>query len=312
VTHGRPAGAGADHHGFGHRLWLAAKRLAGLPFFFICLAGMFVPGNDIWGWLYPILLGIPLAVLLWRGRAAMTREFTLWALYILVFAAYVGLRRGADDLWGGWAFTTYPVAIDRVLGLGQLPTHLLQRFHVPGSAHWWDWLAILTHLSYYIAPALVAVILLWRRPERFPRYIIGLMWLFGFSLAGALILPTVPPWLAAGRGDIAPVARVLHEVYYGMSPRIWEAGANVAAGNDVAAMPSLHAAAAFMVGVGLWPLRGGKVIGIAFGLMMALSLIYLGEHYLIDILVGGGTTWLAWRLAGRSVRGPETDARPPA
>ena len=59
-------------------------------------------------------------------------------------------------------------------------------------------------------------------------------------------------------------------------------------GNDVAAVPSLHAGYTMLICLFLWPRlnRRWRPLLVAYPIGMALSLIYLGEHYLIDILLG--------------------------
>ena len=70
--------------------------------------------------------------------------------------------------------------------------------------------------------------------------------------------------------------------------------------NPVAAMPSLHAAipmmlALFFWGTARWWLR---VILAAYALAMAVTLVYTGEHYVIDVLVG----WVYAAVAVLAVR----------
>ena len=59
-------------------------------------------------------------------------------------------------------------------------------------------------------------------------------------------------------------------------------------GNDVAAVPSLHAAFTMLICLFLWPRvsRRWRPLLVAYPIGMGLSLIYLGEHYLIDVLLG--------------------------
>ena len=60
-------------------------------------------------------------------------------------------------------------------------------------------------------------------------------------------------------------------------------------------MPSLHFAASFVVVIiGLrlhaWRLTAGALL---YSVLLAFALIYLGEHYFVDILVGGLTALAA-------------------
>ncbi|TMB74013.1 MAG: phosphatase PAP2 family protein, partial [Chloroflexi bacterium] len=87
--------------------------------------------------------------------------------------------------------------------------------------------------------------------------------------------------------------------------------------NRFAAFPSLHAAFPALAAVYAWPRYRGLSVGlVAWTAAVALSIVYLGEHYVIDaldgflyvaaatILVEGFTRWRARRAS--------TPARPSA
>jgi len=56
----------------------------------------------------------------------------------------------------------------------------------------------------------------------------------------------------------------------------------------VAAVPSLHTAFALLIAVTLWPLapRGLRPLLALYPLAMALTLVYTGEHFVFDVLLG--------------------------
>jgi membrane-associated phospholipid phosphatase len=68
--------------------------------------------------------------------------------------------------------------------------------------------------------------------------------------------------------------------------------------NPVAAMPSLHAAIPMMLLLFFWrelQIRGRALLAVYAGLM-AVTLVYTGEHYVIDVLLG-------WTYAALTVFG---------
>ena len=69
-------------------------------------------------------------------------------------------------------------------------------------------------------------------------------------------------------------------------------------------MPSLHAGAALLVALFLWPSvsRVVRAALVAYAVAMALTLVYTGEHYVVDILAG----WAVAALGGprRHYRSP--------
>ncbi len=77
-------------------------------------------------------------------------------------------------------------------------------------------------------------------------------------------------------------------------------------------MPSLHAAFSLLIAITVWPRKRKwlRPLVAAYPLLMAFSLIYAGEHYLSDILLGWAYTlvavfaaraltrrWHAWRAS---------------
>jgi membrane-associated phospholipid phosphatase len=109
-------------------------------------------------------------------------------------------------------------------------------------------------------------------------------------------IPTAPPWWAAQHGRLedgqGPLARRMMleygEQFWGER---WDALFELLGGNPLAAMPSLHfatsvTAARLMSEVG--PVSGA--IGWGYALILGLALVYLGEHYAIDLIAGFALT----------------------
>ena len=82
-------------------------------------------------------------------------------------------------------------------------------------------------------------------------------------------------------------------------------------------MPSLHAGSAMLVALFLWPMASTlwRVVLLGYVLLMALALIYTGEHYAVDVVAGwltagaGAAAAVAVRAAGR--RTGRSDERVP-
>jgi membrane-associated phospholipid phosphatase len=73
---------------------------------------------------------------------------------------------------------------------------------------------------------------------------------------------------------------------------------SVFGGNPLAAMPSLHFATSLMAALLLaevGPLAGS--LGAGYALTLGFALVYLGEHYVVDLLAGGALALLVRRLA---------------
>lgn len=263
----------------------------------LALVLLLLPSNRLWGPAYWFLFGLPLLFAAFRSRD--DEAFLAWACYALSFVIFIGIRAAADDLGMPLQYE-YPIVVDRLLGLGVVPTIRLQGMaYDPGRRDLVSLLAVGVHLTYYLAPPLAGVVL-WRlAPQRFLRYAAALSICYLLGAAVHILLPTAPPWYAALDGRLPAVHRIVYDLVNGMSPSFYSYGYKVAGGNEVAAMPSLHYAAAHLIALGLWPWRAGRIAGGAYALAMAFSLTYLGEHYLVDAAAGGVVALLAWWLAAR-------------
>jgi hypothetical protein len=111
------------------------------------------------------------------------------------------------------------------------------------------------------------------------------------GLATYVLYPAAPPWLAAKHGVIEPVARISNAGWEVLGlPR---AGAlleqSQAQVNLVAAVPSLHTGFAVLTCLFLLPLarptwqRAGLI---GYAVLMPVVLVWSGEHYVLDTLLG--------------------------
>jgi len=191
----------------------------------------------------------------------------------------------------------YPIAADRVLGLGTLPTLRLQRtFATPARVNRFERVLVLCHWVWFLVPHGSLVFILWRRPEKFPAAAARMYAVFDLGAIFYWAIPTAPPWWAAAQGRLeggeeVQIRRMMIEygpVFWG---DLWEPLYSFLGGNPLAAMPSLHFATSLM-GAHLLsevgPVPGA--IGWGYAGMLGLALVYLGEHYLVDLVAGAALT----------------------
>lgn len=276
----------------GMRTWVKAALLV------LALVMVFMPRNRVSPFAYPLLFGVPLVYA--ASRRDAERAFLLWTTYAISFATFVVLRRLADEAGMPWLHG-YVIDIDRVLGLGTIPTVIFQRlWYAPATPTLLDALTVGLHLSYYVVPPLAAMVLWTFDRAVFERYLVAIPATYLVSLLVHFALPTVPPWMAGEQGHIEPVARVLYDRINTAWPKFYAFGHLLAGGNDVAAMPSLHMATAFLVALAFSRLgRTAGVLAALYALGMGFSLVYTGEHYAADLLGGILIAWLCWRAAPR-------------
>jgi hypothetical protein len=157
-----------------------------------------------------------------------------------------------------------------------------------------------------------------RRRGRFDRAAVMTYAVFDVGAMVYWILPTAPPWYAAahaGRGghfngrllpapasdggtrDIA-VRRMMVEYGEFFWKDGWGPLYSVLGGNPLAAMPSLHFATSMMAAQLLsetGPVAGGLAWG--YTATLGFALVYLGEHYVVDLLAGAALTTAVRRSA---------------
>ena len=187
----------------------------------------------------------------------------------------------------------YPVKVDRVLGLGVLPTLRLQRrLSTPGRISRLDVVLIWVHWLWFLIPHSVLAWILARHRERFARAAVLTYGVFDVGLIGYWAVPTAPPWYAAAHGRLdADGLPALRRMMYEHGEDFWKGGwqplYGFLGGNPLAAMPSLHFATSVMAAHLLSELGPVEsAVGWSYALMLGFALVYLGEHYTIDLVAG--------------------------
>ncbi len=173
---------------------------------------------------------------------------------------------------------------------GAVPSVWLQERLVDGSPQWFDAIAALVYVTHFLSiPIVTAVAWFWLR-DRFKAWLGALLVFTVLGVSGYVVYPAVPPWLASEQGDIGTVDRISNLGWQWL--HLDWVGTLTSAGQDgsipVAAMPSLHAGAALLVALFLWPIAGTvwRAVLAAYVLAMAVTLVYTGEHYVVDVLAG--------------------------
>jgi hypothetical protein len=237
---------------------------------------------------------VALCVAMPRSR---TRDVAMCALQMYAYTVTYKMPNDDPEALERRVHLDYPWRIDKVLGAGELPNIRLQRwFSSPGRIRRRDQILVWSHWLWFLFPHGTVAYVLLRHPDRFPRTAALTYAVFDIGLIGYWALPTAPPWFASlhGRlgesGDIA-VRRMMVEHGEAFWKDGWEPLYSVLGGNPLAAMPSLHFATSVMAAHLLT--EAGAVegaIGWTYALTLGFALVYLGEHYLADLLAGVALT----------------------
>jgi membrane-associated phospholipid phosphatase len=235
-----------------------------------------------------------------RVRSLATCGLQMWAY----LAAYE-IPYDDPEALAARVHIDYPVTIDRVLGAGKIPSERLQRlFARPGRIRPYERVLVWSHWVWFFVPHGTVVYVLAKHPEKFPS---AAARIYGVFDAGAIVywlFPTAPPWYAAKHGrfgdqGVLPVRRMMLEYGEEFWGERWGELYDVLGGNPLAAMPSLHFATSLMAARVLsetGPIAGA--IGYAYAGTLGLALVYLGEHYAIDLIAGAALTEGVRRAAG--------------
>lgn len=230
----------------------------------------------------------PLALVVLAPRSK-ARDAALFALQMWMFTIVHELPYDDPERLRRRLHVRYPIAIDRVLGAGELPNVRLQRaFARPGEVTRLDRVLAAVHWAWFMEPHLVLTWILFRRNDRFARAAWQMAAAYNAGCAIYFALPTAPPWWAAEEGYIAkPVRRLMVEVGEGTWGRAWPALYASLGGNPWAAMPSLHFGSSVLAAILLsetGALPGA--LGWSYALTLGFALVYLGEHYAVDLIAG--------------------------
>jgi hypothetical protein len=231
-----------------------------------------------------------LCVLVPRTRA---RDTAACALQMWAYLATYKTPNDDPEALERRVKVAYPVRADRFIGLGTTPTLRLQRaLGRPGRFRRWEKALVWSHWLWFAFPHGTVAYLLLRHPERFARGAAQIYATFDLGLIGYWAVPTAPPWYAAKEGlmddGLTPELRRMM-VEYG--EEFWGSGwgplYGFLGGNPLAAMPSLHFATAVMAAHQL--AEAGLVagaVGWAYAATLGVALVYLGEHYVVDLAAG--------------------------
>ena len=225
---------------------------------------------------YLLLLLVPVALL--SGRLhAFVRD---WVPFVALFLGYEAM----------WGIAPNSGIAPHVGGMVRAETALFGGVD-PGA--WlqarlgsWHWLVIactVIYFCHFAFPIAVGMVLWLVDRTKFLRYVVALMGMSFAAFVIFLLVPTAPPWLAHNERLLPGVSNLINgAVPSAISPyfRLLDA-------NPVAAFPSLHGAYPLLGALALWTVsRRAGVLTLLWCGAVWFSVVYLGQHYIIDVLGG--------------------------
>ena len=234
-----------------------------------------------------VWLGLGMAAYSLDGRR-MLRD---WLPLVAVILSYDLLRGVADGLISK-AHETPQIRAEAFLFGRPVPTVRLQEhlWHGPDDLRWWDYATWFMHLTHFFVTFIAAAAIWVFVRDKFLPYARMIIVLSLTGFATYALYPAVPPWMAAQHGNLGESNRMIgpiwHHIPFTHAGAVFEHGKGYA--NDVAAMPSLHAAFALLFSLYVWRLvpRWWRPLLVVYPAAMSFALVYSGEHYLVDCVVG--------------------------
>jgi len=282
-----------------------ALYIAGALAFFVWRGQSFRPDN----WALFLLVG---AILLGRVGPFL-RD---WIPFVLLVFGYEFLRGVAGEFVTGGgtvgdrAREELPnvrveslVEFDVALMFGREPVSTLQGWlYTPGDPRWWDYLALVVYSMHFALPCIFAFLLWVTRKERFWLFTIAFCLMTYSAFAFFLLYPAAPPWLANSWGVVGgigwPTRSVTESIGYDPvrsldTVSIWQN----ASPHPVAAMPSLHAGFPWLVLLfAVRYFRWWGLLALPYNVALWFSVVYLANHWVVDILAGMAWATLAFVL----------------
>lgn len=259
-------------------LFIVRCIVLGLVFFLLVTKRTFLTPDT----LFLILLAV--ALVFGQARAFVYRFLPFVAL-LLVYDSFRGI---ADDL-NTFVHFTEMIDADRWLFAGQLPTAVLQEWWWHGAVQWYDFYFYFLYTMHFVVPILLAV-LIWRLKDAlYWPYVAGLVILSFGAFITYVAFPAAPPWMASDLGYIEPIHRISSDIWHAMGIQDFSTVYNNLSPNKVAAVPSLHAAYPvffLLFAAKLFTWRKVWWLSI-YPASVWLGIVYLGEHYVVDALLGG-------------------------
>jgi hypothetical protein len=258
----------------------------------------------MFGWLWTATIAWR-SHLPWRTHLGFVRDWAPIVLFLVGYNLSRGFAKTADPY-----VTELIVADERMFAWltgGPVPTVWLQEhLYDPDRVRWWDMFASWVYFSHFVLAIGVALVLWLRDRDRWAAFMRRWLFLCAAGLATYFAYPAAPPWWAYEHGYLSEVVRISTRGWaeIGLHAAFNVLNAGQLASNPVAAMPSLHTAWALLVVAFFLPSvrRRWWPLLLSYPLAMTFTLVYTGEHYVIDVLVGWvyvGVTFVVVGVAER-------------
>jgi membrane-associated phospholipid phosphatase len=229
------------------------------------------------------LFAIPVAVFILRKKGKSQEFLRMWIPFLIVLLSYEALQGIVGQMVSSGDLMNLST-IDKLLLGFNLTGAIQQQFLSPGLTE----ITLFLYSLHFPLIVIASVFLWFGRRSLFNKYAISMVLTSYVALIIFAIMPTAPPWY---QGVAANLVTASTSTSYAST------GASLLAGyihlttlieaDKFAAFPSLHAAYVVLFCYFMMRYRntlGWITIPLTFGVLF--STLYLGQHYLIDLIAG--------------------------
>ncbi len=211
-----------------------------------------------------------------------------WLPFVALLLGYEMLR-GFAATTGFEPHVSDVVAAERFLFFGNTATEFLQDlFYQADKVSWYDVAASIIYFLHFPLPLVVGFFLWLRKRSEYYRFIAALLLLSFAGFFTYLLFPAAPPWYAANQGALNGVYKIINltidQIGWTWNLSSYYSQLNP---NPVAAIPSLHSAYPVLVFLALRRVSKKLAFYCApYILAVWITIVYAGEHYVVDIIPG--------------------------
>ena len=255
-----------------------------------CLVYNVIPGPEF----------LVLCFLIYAAYNKWSRRFVKdWVPFVTLFLSYEAMY-GIVGRIAGLVHVAEPINAELQI-FGTMPTLVLQQFY---RMPIFDYLGAFFYSLHFIAPTVFAFIL-WRAcPKDYWKYTLALAICTYSALITFLVYPVAPPWygLNLPGWNGVHVTRILFDVDHDIGVPVYRTVFDFFQPNQFAAFPSLHSAFPWLISLFALKIKKTKALPILiFPVGVWFSAVYLGEHYIVDVLGGVAYASFSFILAEKII-----------
>ncbi len=244
---------------------------------------------------YDIIPGPEFVVLIFLIYAAYNnktwRFVKDWIPFLIVFMSYEAMN-GLVGKISHLNLHEGPYQLEMLLFGGNIPSVVLQQFC---RAPVLDYTGAFFYTIYFFVPTIFGFVV-WRESHKdYWKYIVALGVLTYSALVTFLVYPVAPPWLNPDVTSQGVTRILITSVDKNLGVPVYKTIYDFLGPNLYAAFPSLHSALpwlVFLFAFKIWRWRALPVLILPIGTWF--SAVYLGEHYVVDVLGGIAYATLAY------------------